>query len=63
MFTGGRVGCCDHGSEEGKTIGNNVRAWWKTQNKRLEQGNLKRIDIQEIAQGKEKEQKEKKKGN
>jgi hypothetical protein len=26
MFTGGRVGCCDHWSEEeGKTVGNNVR--------------------------------------
>jgi hypothetical protein len=50
MFTGGRMGCCDHGSEEeGKTVGNNLRAWWKRQNKKLEQGNLKRINIQEIA--------------
>jgi hypothetical protein len=44
------VGCCDHRSEEeGKTAGNNVRAWWKRQNEKLEQGNLKRINIQEIA--------------
>jgi hypothetical protein len=36
------VGCCDHGSEEeGRTVGNNVR-------EKLEQGNLKRINIQEI---------------
>jgi hypothetical protein len=44
------VRCYDHRSEEeGKTVGNNVRAWWKRQNKKLEQGNLKRINIQEIA--------------
>jgi hypothetical protein len=44
------VGCCDHGSEEeGKTVGNNVKAWWKRQNKKPEQGNLKRINIQGIA--------------
>jgi hypothetical protein len=30
------VGCCDHGSEEDdKTVGNNVRAWWKRQDKKL----------------------------
>jgi alpha/beta superfamily hydrolase len=49
MFTGGRAGCYDHGSGEGKTVSNNVRAWWKRQNKKLEQGNLKGINIQEIA--------------
>jgi hypothetical protein len=55
VLTGGRVGCCDHGSEEeGKTVGNNVRTWWTRQGKTLEQGNLKRINIQDIAQGKEK---------
>jgi hypothetical protein len=44
MFTGGRLECCDHESEEeGKTVGNNVRGWWKRQNKKLEQGNLKHI--------------------
>jgi hypothetical protein len=46
----GRVGCCDHRSEEeGKTVGNNIRTWWKRQNKKLEQGNLKRNNIQEIS--------------
>jgi hypothetical protein len=50
MFAGGRVGCCYYGSEEeGKIVGNNVRAWWKRQNKKLEQGNLKHINIQDIA--------------
>jgi hypothetical protein len=44
------VGCRNHGSEEeGKTVGNNLRTWWTRQGKKLEQGNLKRINIQEIA--------------
>jgi hypothetical protein len=50
VLTGGRVGFCDHGSEgQGKTVDNNVRIWWTRQGKKLEQGNLKGINIQEIA--------------
>jgi hypothetical protein len=44
------VGFCDHVSEgQGGTDDKNVRIWWTRQGKKLEQGNLKRINIQEIA--------------